>query len=259
MAAWSKEPVVGPFITVNTTSSFNLKDMKTTPTWSRILLMGDSGTGKTHFLGTMPKPFVADFDNGVTTLAGKDVGATIYSPSEWQKFKTLVEIWRKSGPQEEYQTFCLDSLTMAADAAMRYVLEKNGRLTGQPTIADWGEAIREVKDMMGFLTTLKCHVVVTSHSQLVKDELLGDIQWVPLIFGKDLPHRLGIWFDEVYLTTIVNSIAGGQKTNEYRLQVKPDSRVRMLKSRMNTDGKLFDTYETPDFAALRAKTTKPST
>lgn len=240
-----------PFVKVSAPQLIDMSVPATAPAWSRILIMGDSGTGKTHFLGTMPKPLVLDFDRGLQTLQGKPVQG-LYMTG-WSQLKQLVQEWRK-GPQYGCETLALDSLTMAADAAMQFVLEKNGRGSAQPTIADWGEAIREVKDLLGYLTTLPCHVVVTAHTQLVKDEVLGDIQWVPLIFGKDLPHRLGIYFDEVYLTTIANTISGGQKTNEYKLQVKPDSRVKMLKSRMNTDGKLFNQYEEPDFAKLRAKT-----
>lgn len=244
-----------PFIKVDTTKLFNMQYVNaSTPTWSRILLMGDSGTGKTHFIGTMPKPVVLDFDRGLATLAGKDVQAM--QMGGWAELKTEIEKWRTAGAQYGAETLAIDSLTMAADAAMTHVLQKNGRGAGQPTIADWGEAIREVKDLLNVVTTLKCNVVVTAHTQLVKDELLGDVQWVPLIFGKDLPNRLGIWFDEVYLTTVLSTIEGGKKQNSYKLQVKPDSRMKMLKSRMNTDGKLFDMFEEPDFKKLRAKTAK---
>ena len=222
----------------------------------RVLLMGDSGTGKTHFIGTMPKPFVADFDRGLSTLLGKDVKAVAYTKEGWQEFKNEVTRWRKEGPQYDCETFVLDSLTMASEAAMTYVLKKNGRVSGQPTIADWGEAIREVKDVLDWITTLQCNVAVTAHIQLEKDEMLGDIQYRPLIFGKDLPNRLGIWFDEVYATTVTTTLKDGQTVTKYRLQVRPDARNKMIKSRMNRDGKLFEQYEEPDFALIKTKATQ---
>lgn len=223
--------------------------------YSRILLMGDSGTGKTHFIGTMPQPFVADFDRGLQTLRGKKVMAMNYSIEDWAAFRKEVQAWR-FGTKYECQTFCVDSLSMAADAAMQYVLKKNGRAGQQPTIADWGEAIREVKDVLAYVTTLPCHVVVTAHLEMVKDELLGDLQYRPLIFGKDLPSRLGIYFDDVFRTVVQTKLEGGKQVSAYRLQVKPDMRTSMIKSRMNLDGKIFDQYEEPDFNALQAKVNK---
>lgn len=253
-AATVKQATPSPFISVTVAQpSLSMKSWANESQFSRILLMGDSGTGKTHFIGTMPKPFVMDFDRGLATLRGKDVGYKMLSIDDWLVLKNTVQEWRKGAP-EGFQTFALDSITMASEAAMAYVLKKNGHTGQQPNIGEWGDAIREVKDLLGYITTLPCNVVVTAHMQIVKDELLGDIQYQPLIFGKDLPSRMPIYFDEVYLTTISNTITGGQKTNEYQLQVKPDSRVKMLKSRMNTDGKLFNLYEQPDFAVLRSKT-----
>lgn len=223
--------------------------------YSRILLMGDSGTGKTHFIGTMPKPFVADFDRGLATLLGKDIAAVQYSKEDWLEFKQELQHWRK-GARYGRETFAIDSLTQAAEAAMFYVLKKNGRDKAQPTIADWGEAVREVKDAMDWISTLPCHVIVSAHNQLERDEVLGDIQYRPLVFGKDLPARLGIWFDEVYATTVATQLEQGKPVSKYRLQVRPDGRNKMVKSRMNKEGKLFEQYEEPDFNTLREKSKK---
>lgn len=218
----------------------------------RILIMGDSGSGKTHFIGTMPKPFVCDFDRGLNTLQGKPVKAMAFGPEDWNAFAAEVKAW-KGGPMYGCETFCVDSLSMASEAAMNAVLTKSGRRGGQPTVQDWGEAIRRVKDMLGYITTLPCNVVVTAHWQLVRDEILGDVQYLPLIFGKDLPHRLGIWFDEVYSTLVRTKIEGTSSVTSYDLQVKPDARSRIIKSRMNSTGMLFNQFEAPDFNHLQKK------
>lgn len=246
-----------PLMTIDLTEPKGMMDLSKESVLtghSRVLVMGDSGTGKTHFIGTMPKPFVADFDRGLSTLLGQDVKAIAYSKESWLDFKKEIQRWRDVGPNYGCETFAVDSLTMAAEAAMYYVLKKNGRLNGQPTIADWGEAIREVKDVLDWVTTLPCNVVVSAHIQLEKDEMLGDIQYRPLIFGKDLPARLGIWFDEVYSTTVATTLENGKPISKYRIQVKPDQRNKIIKSRMNKNGKLFEQYEEPDFGALKAKT-----
>lgn len=235
----------------------NIVDLSSAPhagQYKRILIMGDSGSGKTRFIGTMPKPFVCDFDRGLNTLQGKPVKAMAFGPDDWNAFAAEVKAW-KEGALYGCETFCVDSLSMASEATMNAVMTKAGLYGGQPRVQDWGEAIRKMKDMLGHITTLPCHVVVTAHWQLVRDEMLGDIQYVPLIFGKNLPHLLGIWFDEVYSTIVRTKIEGTAYSTSYDLQVKPDARSRIIKSRMNSTGTLFDQYEVPDFNHLQKKVT----
>jgi len=235
-----------------------MKPLETTKTdKERILLIGDSGTGKTRFIGTMPKPAIYDFDNGLGTLShipGVLSTQLDTSAKSWLTLKEELKKWA-TGLTLPYdaETVAVDSLTMAADAAMAYVLQKNNR--NQPTIADWGDAIREVKDVLALLMVMskRVNVVVTAHAQLVKDEVNGDIQWLPLIYGKDLPHRLGIFFDDVFMTTVVSTLKDAKKTNEYKLQVKPDSRMRILKTRLDPDGTKLSLYEEPNFVTLMKK------
>jgi hypothetical protein len=145
---------------------------------------------------------------------------------------------------------------MAADAALQYVLDKQGRDMSRIQIQDWGEAIREVKDVLGYITTLKCHACVIAHLQVEKDEARGEMRWGPLIYGKDLPGRTPIYFNSVFMTSISTVPAGGKMVTTYKLQVKPDARFTMLKSRMDRDSTKFDLFETPDFNHLVAKANK---
>lgn len=237
----------------------SLKDDDLRTTFKRILLVGESGTGKTNFLGTMPKPFVADFDNGLETLVGKDVLYRTYAPDAdgWVAFAQELDTWRKQGPQYGCETFALDSLSFAADAAMLYVLRKNGRAGQQPQIADWGDAIRQIKDVLGYLTTLPCHVAVTAHLQVEKDELLGGIIYAPLIYGAELPRKIPAWFGEVYITTVQTKLEQGQPKSLYVIQTAPDQRFKLVKTRMGRGGK-FGLTEVPDFQSLVAKAAGPT-
>ena len=44
----------------------------------KVLVYGDSGTGKTTFLSTFPNLYVFDFDVGVLSIRGKDVEYDVY-------------------------------------------------------------------------------------------------------------------------------------------------------------------------------------
>ena len=222
-------------------------------TRSRILLIGDSGSGKTAFAGTTPKPFFADFDRGLATLAGhEDAQAKDFAKEGWEPFWSEVQLWRKQGPQYGCETFVLDSLTTGADALMDAILARKGKAGGQPDIADWGEAIRKVKELMGYLTTLDCNVIVTAHMSVEKDELTGALVRLPLIYGKELQHKLPLYFDEVWCTNVQVKLTGGVPVPEYRVQVVPDQQVKIVKSRLNRHRKLA-AQETPDFKQLVAK------
>ena len=220
---------------------------RTKATTKTILIIGDSGSGKTTLLGTAPDLYIADFDNGLDVLAGRaDVHYDDYfdepdKPAAWQALKATVKEWRKA---PAHQTFGLDSLTTAGECALRYVLHKNGHNAARIQQGDWGEAISEVKDMLGFLTTLKCHVVVTAHYRIMQDEM-GATYFVPLLYGKDLPHLVPKYFNDVW-RTFVDLKTGQNPTPDYKLQVRPTAKFNTLKNTLGIGGM----YAEPDFSKL---------
>jgi len=223
----------------------NLKD-RTKSQNKHVLVIGDSGSGKTTFLGSVPDVWIADFDSGLDVLAGKDISYTEFfdgdTPSAWVAFKKELDVWKKEpkGP-----ALGLDSITTAAEAALKYILHKNGRFTtGRIEIGDWGQAINEVKDALAKLSVLKCHVIVTAHYQMHKDEQLGGLYFVPLLYGRELPMMVPKFFNDAW-RTYVELKAGGTEP-AYKLQVRPDSRYSTLK---NTLG-IKELSVVPDFSKL---------
>lgn len=226
-------------------------------TFKRVLLIGDPGTGKTRFVATMPKPYIACFDpagvESIIGLPGTEWEAEQFEPDAtgWSEFKQVLKKWKKEGPQLGCQTFAIDSLSTASDAALAYVLRTNNNK--RPSLPDWGEAIQEVKDMMADLAALKCHSALTAHLQVEKDEVLGGLEWLPLVFGAALPARVPIYFSEVYYTVAKTTLEGAVPVTKYFVQTKPDQRVKFVKSRMDKTGKLFAHHEEPNFKKLLEK------
>jgi len=227
-----------------------MPSLKTAPkrasTFIKTLVIGDSGSGKTTLLGTFPKPYVCDFDGkGTDLLAGVDGWLEGYVGG-WERFKADLKIWQKTGLPEDCLTVGIDSLTFAADEALKAAMAKAGN-SGNATQADWGRAIKDVKDVLGALTTLPCNVIVNVHVQVEKDELLGGIIWQPSIFGRQLPSQLPGYFDDVWSTRITPLVAGGAK---YELLTRPDTRLKMLK---NSAKGAWDAVETPNYNHLLNK------
>ena len=211
--------------------------------------------GKTRFLGTMPAPFIADFDHNLESVRGTPgLRYKTYDGTNFGDFLKELELWRINGPQYGCKSFCVDSLSTMSEAALEFVVSKGGNRTAQPTQPQWGEAIRIITDVLRYLgIKLDCHTVLTAHLQVEKDEMLGSLNWLPSVFGSKLPGRVPIYFSEVYYLTVDFKKNPGKPN--YVVQVVPDPRVRFIKSGLNKTG-VFDQYEAPDFNHLITKASK---
>lgn len=202
--------------------------------YRRILIVGDSGSGKTTFAATAPVPFFADFDHGLDTLAGKNIEGE-YQPYDTETFSDFwkeLGLWRKEGPQYGCETFVLDSLTTVSEACL-YSITKGST----PEIRDWMLYIGKMKKMLGYLTTLDCNVIVTGHLQIVKDDVTGSIERIPIMYGDKLPGQLPIYFNDVWYSQIETE---PMKEASYRIQLKPDRKFPKTKCSLNIDKQFID-------------------
>ncbi len=212
-------------------------------------------------LGTCPRPLIADFDGNLEPLEGRedvfieefydpldwrDCAKTDLPSTAWQRFKNFLKLFRAEKP-EGVETFATDSLTFAAEAALRWVAIKNGHQKTAISLPDWGEAITEVKDMLAYVSTLHCNAVLTAHYQILSgDDETGKrvMTYVPLTYGKDLPFQTPTYWADVWRTCI-------QQTNDgkvhYRLQLRPEPPFTKLKT---TFKKVNEMYVEPNFTKL---------
>ena len=173
-------------------------------TYPRLLVYGASGTGKTHFIGTCPHPYVFDFDNGIETLAGMGIPFTtdLYEPlvdSTWDRFNAKLRQFEE-GKVAGVRTVAIDSLTALCDMLEARVLKLNNRDVLHKTEQDWGHEIALIEQIMYRMNTVSkhYHVVVTAHEQLKEDAVRGETFVVPIVSGKAMPFALPKWFTEVY-------------------------------------------------------------
>lgn len=181
-----------------------------------ILLVGDGGSHKTHFVGTCPKPYIYDFDAGTAILREN-------KEAEYDRFKEVTDeklinpekgfyrkgtAWpafishiNKHGEQLDkgtlpFRTLALDSLTTLADICMAYVLKSDGHV-GNPQIQHWGSQIQLLQAVMDQFSSWPVIKVVTAHIQRNTNEVNQQVEMLPLVTGK-LAGKVGIYFDEVY-------------------------------------------------------------
>lgn len=177
------------------------KSSELKPDKLKILVYGESGSGKTHFGGTCPKPLFFDFDGGMLTLRKEKeiafVDLTGMSTKAEKVWPDFMEALKEYGEDEQFETLIIDSLTTAATACMDYVLSLNRRTGQNPQLQDWLTQMNELKEMIKLVKATKKHVIVLAHEQVEKDEITGRIWMLPLITGK-MARQIGLYFDEVY-------------------------------------------------------------
>jgi len=193
-----------------------------------ILLYGDSGTGKTWFCGTAPKPIVLDFDGGIITLRDKDIP---YVPrEEMSTWKKAMKVIDEAMEAKEFETIVIDSFTVLSMLCMEFILKQNGVDT--PRLSDYGQQIRLLQGLIDTLTSgyPEKNLIVVCHAEPVQDEF-GRIDIRPLVVGK-FSSRISLFFDEVYYSTVVKKGMGSKAKEEFILKTKKGSNF-VAKSRLN--------------------------
>jgi len=168
----------------------------------KVLLYGKSGTGKTRCLGTLPKPcFVYSFDpGGMLTLRGEDVDYGYFvdgeTPAPFKDFENHLQTFMRDGA--DYKSVAVDSATMLTEICMDHII-KCAKRTPPPQQHDYLVCMSMLTQITKLFLSMKKDVVFICHEELVKDELTGGVQGLPLLTGK-LRHRLPLMFDECYRT-----------------------------------------------------------
>lgn len=202
--------------------------------------IGDSGSGKTRLLHKYPDLYVCDFDNGLQSLdeTGVEYHYDEYydepgeTPTAWANFVEEIKAWRK---EPKHETFAVDSFTRAVQRCLKHIMAKWGRGVKAPQIDHWGLIIDDIHTVLGYLSTLKCNVVVNCHYQMLRDEVTGEVFYLPSVYGKDLPGQIPTYFNDVW-RTFVDEPRVDTENPKYRIQVRPSGKFKTLKTTLNNKG-----------------------
>jgi len=178
----------------------------------RAFIYGRPGTAKTWSAASFCSKdkqdcYIFDFDAGTLTLrnfrnvTGKNPLFDTYAREvgSWERMAVKLEALKKDS---SIRTIVFDSLTTLAEVKIEEVLRKNSK--PRMTLEMWGVFIGEIELFFGNLSTFKGkNIVMTAHEFNDKDENTGEIMTQPLIYGKNLPSKIPLWFDEVYHTEVV--------------------------------------------------------
>lgn len=180
----------------------------------RALVYGPTGSGKTRFALTWPKPFVIDLDKGLLTGHHLHVPSKkIFPPKDRRDrqrvYQTIVDIlveaqgrsgpFAEGGPLVDRETIILDGYTALADALMKEILITDGLnfLDEKPQYDHWNALANRLESITQLTTDLPFNFVATCGNKQDKDETTGAWIGLPDIIG-GYRNDIGYRFDEFY-------------------------------------------------------------
>lgn len=220
----------------------NARDVKE-DTIHRILVLGDTGGGKTTQFLTLPgKKFMYCFDsNALLSLKGYDVDYEEFLPDrlnlsvkslgkdkgdkstnhqntmymEWEKdFDEKV----KDGFFDSYDVIGIDSGTTLLDLIMDRVLTINGRAGGTPQQDDYSPQMNVFTNIVRTFTSMGKLFYMTGHIEYKQEALSQRIFRQPLMTGR-LRVKIPLLFSDIFLAEVQNK---GQEGIRHVLQTVPD-------------------------------------
>ena len=185
----------------------------------KFMLVGDSGSGKTHLCGSYtkgPVHFYMIDPGGEKTLFKfpEQISNGNFSVDKFSlREHTYTDVWKKIQAdakagffehmaEQEGLVVLPDSLTTMAILALENVAKNHNRclkdINKAMRIQDWGVLGAWLKELVAVINDMPCAVVSTAHlhSDLDKDGSI--ISRAPAMPGK-LKYSVGLFFDEVYL------------------------------------------------------------
>ena len=221
----------------------NAKDLTSSDVKLSAAVYGKSGTGKTTFGASFPKPFFLDIDGGLLSVRGQDVNYVDLTPGRGVTWPNILDAIAE-GKKGDYESIIVDSLTGLADLCMESVLQLNRRSGQKPNFDDWAAYANKVKDFIVRLLASGKNTLLICHEAPDKDELTGHVWMLPAIQGQ-MKSRISNYFDEFYHAEVEQT--HGKPAN-YRLLARPSS-IYTAKSRLlprDTES----SYLVPSFQSL---------
>ena len=178
------------------------------------VIYGKSNSGKTHMIGTFPKPilYIQIGDDGSNTIAGVD-GIDAISVSNPVELKTLADELLKD---KKYKTVAVDTFSMVTNEWTDLnVVKKKKRMTQQL----WGDLKTDTEELVkAMYKVAKNHIVVLSCHEAtdsiegMEDEITPDVR--PSVTKGARTYIEGMANYGIHMTKVSKEVQVGDETKE---------------------------------------------
>lgn len=201
----------------------------------KILVYGDSGTGKTTLAGSadavpeMRPVLFIDIEGGTESLKHSYPEVDTVRVLNWKDMQNVYNELYEGG--HGYRTIVLDSLTEIQKFnmynIMQDVVQKRPELDADvPSMREWGKNLEQIRRLVRGFRDLDMHTIFTALNKTDKDQKTGIMTMKPSLSGK-LADEIPAFLD-VVMYYYVKEMTGADGETEFRrllLTQKTDAQV----------------------------------
>jgi len=145
-------------------------DVKEIPVYVKALIYGPSGTGKTTFMGSFPKPLLVIDCRDMGTKSIRTAPDTkVLSVTSWNDIEEAY--WYLKNNPTKFKSVIWDTITQAQDLCMKKVKGQTlESASGKTTRNAWGEVGEMMKSWILLFRDLDMHVGFTAQDRLKSNE-----------------------------------------------------------------------------------------
>ena len=235
-----------------------IKKVESLPFKVSACVYGRSGTGKTTFACTFPKPLlIIDIKEEGTDSVVDVEGVEVVSVDLWQEFEQLY--WfLKSKSGRKYKTVVIDTVSQLQELALMRALELEGKdMDSFPTKHTWGTAASILKPWIIHFRDLPMNVVFTAQDRVTDlgESEESEDQMIPEVGPRLMPSVAAVvnaavkCIGNTHIKEVTRKNEAGKlkKTMEYRLRIGPHAfyltKIRHPKTAVTPQSLINPSYE----------------
>lgn len=234
----------------------------------KILLIGESGLGKTCFAMSLPDPYFVDYDGNLTTAIQMYPGKKFYwdtvETDDTKKPVPLEQQWMRginllkaNGPRPEVKFIVADGLSRMCDLLQAYLVSVGGEAERVLTIGGlkvmnrslWLPFSAHLRNYLRLATSFSKPFLLTCHVKIDNNELTEIKEQVPNIQGQIVGELVSWFTDYLQCDTETSKSPTGV---DYILRTAPTARIK-LKNSMGLPPKIRIAPDSVEFKAMLDK------
>ena len=194
--------------------------LKTGHTHAKILIWGNSGSGKSWLSATAPKPLVILTEaNGAVSIGHSNKNADIVVIDNANDLRQIAAM-AKSGKLSEYKTLVFDSLTECQKLFKDEIVGNRDQLK----IQEWGLLANRMLKFIRLIRDLPFHIVCTALADKNTDDQGGILNNLPQFEGKKTANEIMQYFSAVGYLFGANEIVDEENVLTRKLMFEPTNK-----------------------------------